>query len=385
MMMSRSSNQPGRKAKQGRLAVLLSVLVLAACAGSPTPAPISDRSVALERSDPVIAPPGGGPDVPAPAGRGRATGSGASQGGSAASSSAAVAVNRPPASSEGATARSAAVSAVNLGGGIARAPIGRVESTQEPARSAPASPTTSSSTVASAGNLSAAAVSGSSEGQRATQLYTVARGDTLFSIAFMHDVDYRRLALANNLSPPYTIHPGQQLLLTEGSIDDQTVASMPAVPPAPAGELAGVTIGERAVEAEAGRRSGDAPTRNIEGIAWSWPASGRVVSNFAGTGHRGIDIAGGAGDSVYAVADGDVVYAGRGIQGTGNLVILRHSARHLSAYMHNRSVAVSEGERVLAGDKVAEMGQGPDGSVSLHFEIRVDGQPADPTRYLPSR
>ena len=88
---------------------------------------------------------------------------------------------------------------------------------------------------------------------------------------------------------------------------------------------------------------------------------------------------------MFSAADGDVVYAGSGIQGAGNLVILRHSARHLSAYMHNSTVLVGEGDRVRAGDKIAEMGTGAGGRDMLHFEVRVDGKPVDPVRYLPGR
>jgi lipoprotein NlpD len=111
-----------------------------------------------------------------------------------------------------------------------------------------------------------------------------------------------------------------------------------------------------------------------------------LLSTFtANSSNRGINIAGMQGQAVYAAADGDVVYAGRGIQGAGNLVILRHSARHLSAYMHNSALIVSEGDTVRAGDKIAEMGNGPDGRDMLHFEVRLDGKPVDPVRYLPGR
>ncbi|MDP2091391.1 MAG: peptidoglycan DD-metalloendopeptidase family protein, partial [Pseudohongiella sp.] len=124
----------------------------------------------------------------------------------------------------------------------------------------------------------------------------------------------------------------------------------------------------------------------VEGVSWQWPADGRLLSTFSETSAaRGIDIAGISGQAVYAAADGDVVYAGSGIQGAGNLVIVRHNDRYLSAYMHNSTMLVREGDQVRAGDKIAEMGAGPNGRDMLHFEVRVDGKPVDPVRYLPNR
>jgi len=213
----------------------------------------------------------------------------------------------------------------------------------------------------------------------------VARGDTLYSIAWAHNIDYRRLALVNNLSAPYTIYPGQRLILSESGVSEAAISALPVIPASPAGEAI-VAGGQRPQAAMDARRTGSVNTRQVEGVSWQWPSDGRLLSTFSTSGaNRGIDIAGMQGQPVYAAADGDVVYAGRGIQGAGNLVILRHSARHLSAYMHNNSLLVGEGDRVRAGDKIAEMGTGPNGRDMLHFEVRVDGKPVDPVRYLPGR
>jgi lipoprotein NlpD len=115
---------------------------------------------------------------------------------------------------------------------------------------------------------------------------------------------------------------------------------------------------------------------------------GRVMRNFVSSGGdisgRGIDIVGKRGDAVYAAADGDVVYAGRGIQGAGDLIIIRHGARLLSAYMYNSAMLVSEGARINAGDKIAEIGSDITGQELLHFEVRLDGKPVDPLAYLPT-
>jgi len=219
------------------------------------------------------------------------------------------------------------------------------------------------------------------------QTHTVVQGDTLYSIAYRYSLDYRALALANNLAAPYTIYPNQVLNLNIGGVSDSALNSVPAIPAAPAGDPTG-RVGERPAQSEAQRRVGNTPSQVVEGIAWQWPVDGRVLRGYsasAATTSRGIDIGGRRGDPVYAAADGDVVYAGRGIQGQGDLIIIRHSARHLSAYSHNSNMLVTEGSRIRAGDKISEVGTDTRGSELIHFEVRVDGAPVDPSRYLPAR
>tara|TARA_R100000322_G_C5425466_1_gene187347 strand:+ start:230 stop:883 length:654 start_codon:yes stop_codon:yes gene_type:complete len=217
-------------------------------------------------------------------------------------------------------------------------------------------------------------------------VHVVARGDTLYSIAWTHNLDVRTVALVNNLNPPYTIFPGQRLIVSDQAIASSALSNMPDIPASPAGENIASSEGQRPSESVAARRTGSINTRTLDGVQWQWPADGRLLSTFSDTqARRGINIAGARGNPVYAAADGDVVYAGQGIQGAGNLVILRHSARHLSAYMYNSRVLVGEGDSVRGGDKIAEIGTGPDGRDLLHFEVRVDGKPSDPTGFLPSR
>jgi lipoprotein NlpD len=216
--------------------------------------------------------------------------------------------------------------------------------------------------------------------------HVVARGDTLYSIAWNYDLDVRTLALINQLNPPYTIFPGQRLRVSADDVASSTLSQMPSIPASPAGEQASAGAGSRPQPSIDARRTGSVNTRQVEGVAWQWPADGRLLATFTANGSsRGLDIAGMRGDPVYAAADGDVVYAGQGIQGAGNLIILRHSARFLSAYMHNSLMLVQEGDRIRAGDKIAEMGTGPTGRDMLHFEVRVDGKPADPVQFLPAR
>ncbi len=346
-------------------------LLLAACA-SDYEAPMDDRSSSLDRQPPLIV--SNGQEVPAtPRRRPEIARSGSANGSGTAGNT----------SNNSVGASSTVVRPVTVAGGIGRASISRdsLPADDQPAVSnnQPAAASSSAPVAANTSSVPASAATASA------RTHTVARGDTLYSIAWTHNIDYRRLALVNNLSAPYTIYPGQQLNLSESGVSESAISALPDIPASPAGELA-TTTGQRPQAAIDARRTGSVSTRQTEGVSWQWPAEGRMLSMFSEAGaNRGIDIAGMQGQSVYAAADGDVVYAGSGIQGAGNLVILRHSARHLSAYMYNRAMVVGEGDRVRAGDKIAEMGSGPNGRDLLHFEVRVDGKPTDPIRFLPSR
>jgi lipoprotein NlpD len=126
------------------------------------------------------------------------------------------------------------------------------------------------------------------------------------------------------------------------------------------------------------------PDGDDDKLDWQWPAKGRVVAGFSETANlKGIDIAGTAGEPVYASAAGRVVYAGSGLRGYGKLVIIKHNKTYLSAYAHNREILVKEGQQVARGQKIAEMGSSDADQVKLHFEIRRLGKPMDPARYLP--
>lgn len=200
-------------------------------------------------------------------------------------------------------------------------------------------------------------------------VHVVRRGETLYSIATAHDMDWREVAGRNGIRPPYTLHVGQRLLLTgKTGTQDGAVAD-----PAP-----------KAV-ATAGRGPSPAPLSPVGKIAWTWPTEGRVVSSFL-AGHatrKGIDIAGATGQPIRAAAGGEVVYSGSGLAGYGKLIILKHDERFLSAYAYNQVLLVSEGEAVQSGQVIARMGQAEAGKPMLHFEIRLDGSPIDPLRQLP--
>lgn len=206
--------------------------------------------------------------------------------------------------------------------------------------------------------------------------HTVGKGETLFSIAWAYGFDYKALARANGIDQSYVIHPGQVLKLTD------VAPSAAAVP----------------VKANSQTRSTPVVTNTLPAkplnktvidtkLAWRWPAPGGVMQAFSesGTVNKGIDIAGNLGDPVFAAASGKVVYAGSGLLGYGQLVIIKHNDQFLSAYAHNRVLAVREGDEIKTGQKVAEIGASGADKVKLHFEIRREGKPVDPELYLPPR
>lgn len=219
--------------------------------------------------------------------------------------------------------------------------------------------------------------------------YRVQRGDTLYSVAFRYGLDWRSVGRWNGIGAPYTIYPDQVIRLTEPPPSSAQTRTRPApVPqaqtrPAPAQHVptaAPETEREPAPEPAAAAPSGAS-------TEWAWPVQGRVLRGFqAGDPSRnGLDIAGQLGEPVRATAAGEVVYSGDGLIGYGELVIIKHSDRMLSAYAHNQSRNVNEGDRVNQGQVVAELGRNDRREEVLHFEIRRDGKPVNPLEYLPSR
>lgn len=306
--------------------------------------------------------------------------------------------------------------------------------------------------------------------------YTVKAGDTLYGIAWQHNLDYRHLAAINNIDAPYQIRPGETIALRAGASSTATASNQPAENASGGGgavatglnpqaasvasddqELDWLLPDESAIQrnqrltaerdavdaaeqvAESSRNtpastpepevvaaadpepaqqsepepvsepepepsqepepeaapatqsaSADRSSRTYtpaETIAWQWPADGSVVGTF-GQGDSitaGIDIAGEKGQPVKAAGPGIVVYAGSGVRGYGNLILLKHNDQFLSAYAHNDSLRVSENDVVETGEVIATMGDSDAENVRLHFEVRRDGQPQDPMDFLPSR
>lgn len=275
------------------------------------------------------------------------------------------------------------------------------------------------------------------------EAYRVSRGDTLYSIAFRYGLDWRDVARWNQIGAPYTIRAGDWIRLQPPPDMRTAVVAADSAPSAgsepgagsatespsetpanpeprsnsesrsnsepglesPAGDAT-----DRASSASGGEKQAppasesgpdpapdaepsngeepppSAPTRSVAGVTWRWPASGEVTRGFdAGAARKGILIAGEGGQSIRAAAPGQVVYSGNGLIGYGELVIIKHSERMLSAYAHNRERLVAEGDQVGSGEVIARMGMNERAENVLHFEIRRDGKPTNPLDYLPRR
>ncbi len=205
-------------------------------------------------------------------------------------------------------------------------------------------------------------------------VHVVRPGDTLYKIAWQHGVDQRDLVRWNGIRNPDVIHVGQRLRLQAPQQSASASAARPAARPTP-----------RPVAA-APSRSAPAPPL-LPPPAWQWPTDGRVVSAFGAPAgiSTGIGIAGRAGQTVRAAADGRVVYAGSGLIGYGQLVIIKHNDTYLSAYGYNSNLRVAQGQDVRRGQEIATMGEGPGRQPRLHFESRRNGVPIDPLPMLAAR
>ena len=270
--------------------------------------------------------------------------------------------------------------------------------------------------------------------------YVVKPGDTVYSIARDHKMDFRELIALNGIDSPNRITPGRVLKIKPpvdttssgvastapvtsdvvvvrpiggepdaaatpaSSVNTDTLKREPkagkepysdealaraqnttsSVNPAAsqsqakAAEPAAAAPGPDAKPAETVAASGD-------DVPWIWPANGKIVGTFSEGGIKGVDIAGKAGDPVIAAGDGKIVYSGTGLRGYGKLVIIKHNNTYLSAYAHNQAILVKEGQTVSKGQKIAEMGNSDADQVMLHFEVRRQGKPVDPLKYLPQR
>jgi lipoprotein NlpD len=286
---------------------------------------------------------------------------------------------------------------------------------------------------------SAATPAAAPEADTRPDAYIVRRGDTLFSIALDHGLDYKELAAWNNLDNASRIRPGQQLRLkppagvqeapvtvnpvtSSGRVETRPLSAQgpvraePAARPASAEEpvkseplarklpyspenVALLQRGEAQAKpppgpAELAPAPAAAPRQEPAGktdsdiddkdkVEWGWPAHGKILAGFSEASNKGLDIAGKLGDPVIASAPGRVVYSGSGLRGYGKLVIIKHNKTYLSAYAHNKDILVKEGQSVVRGQKIAEIGNTDTNVSKLHFEIRKLGKPVDPAKYLP--
>lgn len=260
-------------------------------------------------------------------------------------------------------------------------------------------------------------------------LYTVQSDDTIYSIAWAFDLDYRHLAQINHLAPPYSLSQGQKLRIYHGQLEAQTHAiaeaaqfieekiEMTEVEPHPLQHEQALPFEEseelvirpqqskqptvqheeehphsaphqlKPVQQHLPQPKADSVIKVpavISAKGWQWPAQGKMVQGFSRENGalRGIDIAGSEGSPVLATRAGKVVYSGNGLRGYGKLLIIKHNDEFLSAYAHNHTLLVREGQQVRQGQEIATMGKTGAGSVKLHFEIRRAGKPIDPLHYL---
>ncbi len=221
--------------------------------------------------------------------------------------------------------------------------------------------------------------------------YAVKPGDALIRIALDNGQSWRDVAKWNSLENPNRIEVGQVLRVVPPGADASAVTAKPVIGaakvesrPLDAKPPAAAPSTPAAASSPA---SGSAPTVAAEedGLAWSWPVSQPVSAGFDEQRNKGLDFAGKPGDPVLAVADGRVVYAGSGLRGYGNLVIIKHNNTYLTAYAHNRAMLVEQDQAVRKGQRIAEMGSTESDTVKLHFEVRKLGKPVDPAKLLPAR
>lgn len=229
-----------------------------------------------------------------------------------------------------------------------------------------------------------------------TGFYTVKPGDTLIRIGLENGQNWKDLVKWNNLENPNLIEVGQVLRVMSPDADPNAAGTKPvttakvetrplSAATAASGAASGPATAPNAGTATAAGTAA-APARDgDDNINWMWPANGPVAAPFDDARSKGLAITGKPGDPVLAAADGRVVYAGSGLRGYGNLVILKHNNTYLTAYAHNQALLVKEDQAVRKGQKIAEMGSTDAERVQLHFEIRKLGKPVDPAKLLPAR
>ena len=215
--------------------------------------------------------------------------------------------------------------------------------------------------------------------------YTVRQGDTLTRIATEVNQPLREIVRWNNLENPNAIEVGQVLRVVPPAGGAAAAPAAPKAPPVPVATQTTPGVATPAPPAAAPPPSSPPPSAGADDVDFIWPASGSVIAGFDEAKNKGLAIAGKAGDPVLAAADGRVVYAGAGLRGYGNLIILKHNNTYLTAYAHNQNLLVREDQAVKQGQKIAEMGSSDADRVKLHFEVRRQGKPVDPLGYLPRR
>jgi lipoprotein NlpD len=221
------------------------------------------------------------------------------------------------------------------------------------------------------------------------QYYVVKKGDTLSAIGSKTGHHYLQLAAWNHIDPPYMIYPGQEIRLFWADFSSQPERSRKPVKKASTKRKK--TISRKKTSTVSTNKKKRSPlfveekAKKELKVSWLWPLKGVITRNYSQTGGKGIDIFGKLGQPVRAAAAGKVVYSGQGLAGYGNLVIVKHNKKFLSAYANNRRLLVKEGDHVRKGQTIAEVGAAAGKKPSLYFEIRKFGKPVNPDSYLPKR
>lgn len=228
--------------------------------------------------------------------------------------------------------------------------------------------------------------------------YTVKPGDTLIRISLDNGQSQQDVVRWNQLDNPNHIEPGQVLRVVPPTPAEVVVkpVAKPVVtstaanqagssPNAPSAASSSPVVVTAPASATAHASSKPASAAVDAEINWVWPANGAILTGFDEVKNKGIDITGTAGEPVLAAADGRVVYVGSGLRGYGNLIILKHNNVFLTAYAHNQTLLVKEDQSVQKGQKIAQMGNSDSDRIKLHFEVRRQGKPVDPVKFLPSR
>ncbi|NIY47936.1 amidase activator ActS [Cedecea colo] len=212
----------------------------------------------------------------------------------------------------------------------------------------------------------------SKAGSYSGSVYTVKRGDTLYRISRMTGSSVGALASLNGISAPYTLEIGQKIRVKRSGGSTAKKKTAVAKSAKPRSSSSNTSVAKVAAPPVGAR-------------CWRWPASGKIIEPFSSSdgGNKGIDIAGARGQPIYASAAGTVVYVGNQLRGYGNLVMIKHSEDYITAYAHNDTTLVNNGQKVSAGQKIATMGSSGSDLVNLHFQIRYRATALDPQRYLP--
>jgi len=222
--------------------------------------------------------------------------------------------------------------------------------------------------------------------------HVVRKNETLYSIAWRYGRGFEELAEANGIKTPYLISVGQIISLERSSKSSINMTKSSRSKGVRKTNVTKSKVSKQSVKSVTKNKK----YKNFNSIKWQWPHIGPILAKYYVSNNKtvkktngrkyinkGIDISGRVGEAIFAAAAGEVVYAGSGLLGYGNLVIINHNETYLSAYAHNRRILVQEGQKIKIGQKIAEMGRSETSNPMLHFEIRKNGEPVDPMRYLP--